>query len=254
MHNDDAILGWLASIGAGGVEEVAAACGMSPASARARLRALERDGLARQARLLHGEPALHVLTRRGLRAAGRPELGPVTLSASGFAHHLAVARVAVALGREHGAVQGERELRALERAAGRPLASAELGWAADGSRALHRPDLLCWDGTAPIAVEVELTAKAPDRLRAIVRAWARSRDVAGVVYYASAHAARAVAVAVRREQAGDRVALLGLGEAGRLPGFEPQGMRVRSLDRRVPSQALRTVALPIDQTTARRPS
>ena len=94
-------------------------------------------------RLLHGEPALHVLTRRGLRAAGRGELDPVVVGASNAAHLAAVARVAVALAGEGHRLAGERELRAWERAAGRALASAEVGWARDGSVALHRPDLVC---------------------------------------------------------------------------------------------------------------
>jgi hypothetical protein len=238
--HDRSILAWLASIGAGAAEEVAAACGFGEATARARLRALERAGLARHVRLLHGEPALHLLTRAGLHAAGRPELAPVALSPATFAHQRAVARVAVAL-TGAGAIRGERDLRALERAEGRPLASAEVGHAGDGSPALHRPDLVCWTDGGPVAVEVELTVKAPRRLRAIVRGWARCRCVAGVVYYASPAAARAVAAALRSEQAGDRVALLGLDEAGRLPAFA----------RRVPSQAERTVAAP-DPTTARR--
>ena len=99
----------------------------------------------------------------------------MAVSASGFAHLLAVARVAVALGNAGHRVGGERELRAWERAEGRPLASAEVGLARDGTVALHRPDLVCWGDGAPIAVEVELTVKAPARLRTIVRGWARSR-------------------------------------------------------------------------------
>lgn len=241
--NDRSILAWLAAIGAGGADEIAAACDLGAGSARARLRALERAGLVRQVRLLHGAPALHLLTRGGLRAAGRGELAPVAVSAASFAHQLAVARVAVALGREHGAVVGEGELRALERTAGAPVASAEVGHAADGSVALHRPDLVCWPDGRPVAVEVELTVKAPRRLRLILRGWARSRRVAGVAYYASPHAARAVAAAVHSEQAGDRVAVLGLEDAGPLPAF----------DRRVLSQAPRSVVLRTDSTTARRP-
>jgi hypothetical protein len=218
------ILAWLASIGAAGADQVAAACGLSAASARARLRVLERDGLARRERLLHDAPALHLLTRAGLRAAGRPEIDPPAISAAGFAHQLAVAQAAVALGREHGAIAitGERELRALERAEGRPLASAQIGHAADGSAALHRPDLVCWLDPLPVAVEVELTVKAPRRLRAIVRGWARSRLVGGVVYYAPPHVARAVAAALRSEQAAERVALLALEDVGALPTFAPR--------------------------------
>jgi hypothetical protein len=223
MHLHDrstvAILDWLAAIGAGSAGELAASCGLSLRATGARLRAMEDAGLTRSLRLLHGAPALHVLTRRGLRAAGRPELDPVAVSASGFAHLLAVAGVAVALGNAGHRVAGERELRALERAEGRPLASAEVGLARDGTVALHRPDLVCWGAGAPIAIEVELTVKAPARLQTIVRGWARSRLVGGVVYYATPPAARALQRALRSECAGERVAVIPVDRAGPLPGF-----------------------------------
>ena len=47
-------------------------------------------------------------------------------------------------------VGGERELRAFERLEARPLASAEVGLAADGSPARHRPDLVCWASVKPM--------------------------------------------------------------------------------------------------------
>lgn len=234
MHDDTidtAILAWLAGIGAAGADDLAAACGIGGALARARLRALERAGLCRSERLLHGAPALHALTRRGLRGAGRPELAVASVSAANAAHQLAVAGVAVALRGCCEEVHGERELRAWERAAGRPLASAELGWAPEGGLALHRPDLVAIVGGAQIAVEVELTVKAPQRLARIVRGWARSRLVAGVVYYATPAAARAVRSAVEREWAQEAVAVLELERAGDLPAFA----------RRVLSQALPSV-------------
>jgi hypothetical protein len=214
-----AILDWLARIGAGSAIEVAQACGVSPRVAQGRLAALAGRGEVRSRRLLHGSPALHVLTRSGLRAAGRAELEPVVLSAGGFAHMLEVARVAVALADAGHDVGGERELRAWERLEGRPLASAELGFGPDGGLALHRPDLVCWDGGRPIAVEVELTVKAPARLRAIVRAWARSRLIDGVVYYATPAVTRALERAVRSEAAEEQVAVLALDRAGEVPPF-----------------------------------
>jgi hypothetical protein len=221
-QNDEstrAVLGWLAAIGAGGHDELADACGLRAGAVRARLRMLEGAGLVRSERLLHGAPALYTLTRRGLRAAGRPDLDPVAVSATGFAHLLAVARVAAALGGGAYRLGGERDLRAAERAAGRALASAEVGYASDGAIALHRPDLVCWREEEPIAVEVELTVKAPARLRTIVRGWARSRLVAGVVYYASPAALRAVGHALRLESAGETVVALPLARAGELPPF-----------------------------------
>ena len=215
-----AILDWLARIGAGSAAEIAAVCGLTPRTAASRLRTLEQEGAVRSQRLLHGAPALHALTRAGLRAAGRAELDPVIASAAGFAHLLHVARVAVALEQAGHIVGGERELRAFERLEARPLVSAEIGFAADGSVARHHPDLVCWGPGRPIAIEVELTVKAPERLAAIVRGWARSRLVGGVVYYATPAAARALGRAQRSESAGGRVAVLALEAAGEVPPFE----------------------------------
>ena len=214
-----AMLAWLAAIGAGGADQLAGACGLRPGVVRARLRALEAAGLVRSDRLLHDMPALHTLTRRGLRAAGRTDLEPVAVSAAGFAHLYAVGEVAVALGAGPHRLGGERDLRALERDAGHALASAEVGYGTDGAVALHRPDLVCWGEGPPIAVEVELTVKAPERLRTIVRGWARSRLVLGVVYYASAPAQRALERAIRAEDAEAAVAVLALERGGELPPF-----------------------------------
>jgi hypothetical protein len=208
-----AILDWLARIGAAAPAELAAVCGRSERVTGARLRSLEEARLLSTARLLHGAPPLCVLTRAGLRAAGRVELEPVAISASGFAHLQAVARIALALEQAGIRVGGERELRAWERLEGRPLASAEVGMARDGGVALHRPDLVCWDGPAPLAIEVELSVKSPERLATIVRGWARSRLIGGVVYYAAPAAMRALARAVRAQSAERCVTLVALEEA-----------------------------------------
>jgi DNA-binding MarR family transcriptional regulator len=220
-----AILDWLAAFGAAGLAEIAGAQELSVARAAVRIRRLERDGLVQSVRLLHGRPALQVITRAGLRAASRTELAPPRVSSSGFAHLLECGRVALLLTRALGAdysLHSERELRAWERAAGRPLASAELGFSAGGACELHRPDLVCWPAAAArarsaIAIEVELTVKAPQRLRAIVRGWARSRLVSGVVYYAAPAARRALERAVADEQAEAQVHVLELAQAGQLP-------------------------------------
>jgi DNA-binding Lrp family transcriptional regulator len=214
-----AILDWLAATGAASAPQLAEVAALSARSVLTRVRALEHAGLLRSSELLRGEPALHALTRRGLRAAGRPELDPVAISTSSFGHCLAVARVALALRAAGELVGGERELRAFERIEGAPLASAAVGLARDGGTAWHRPDLVCWRSGAPLAIEVELTVKAPERLRTIVRGWARSRLIEGVVYYASPSAARALSAAVRIERAQEVVAVLALERAGELPAF-----------------------------------
>lgn len=211
------LLDALATVGAGGAAELAALSGIGESAARARLRTLAAEGLVGASRLLHGEPALYALTRRGLRTAGRGELDPVVVGASNAAHLAAVARVAVVLAGEGHRLAGERELRAWERAAGRAVASAEVGWARDGSVALHRPDLVCLRDGLPLAIEVELTVKAPERLARIVRGWARSRVVAGTVYHAAPAAMRAVERAIDAELAGERVGVVALRSASSDP-------------------------------------
>lgn len=221
-----AILAWIGRIGAAAADEVAGRFDLSVAGARARLAVAQRGGLVDSVRLLHRQPAVYVATAAGLRAAGLADLRPCRVSPSSVGHLREVARCAVAL--EHAfpdaAVVGERELRIWERDAGRPLASAELGLAADGGYARHRPDLVLWPSGLVgepagrgVAIEVELTVKAPLRLRAIVRGWARSRLVAAVVYYASPEAARAVRTAVSLEQAAEMVHVFGLERIGVLP-------------------------------------
>jgi hypothetical protein len=61
-----------------------------------------------------------------------------------------------------------------------------------------------------VAVEVELAVKAPRRLAAICRAWARCREVAGVLYLAAPGAERALARAIADSDAAARVLALPL--------------------------------------------
>ncbi len=221
-HHDDsspertAIVRWAAGMGAVTAEAVAVHLGVSPASARGRLRAAEAQRLLQRCRPLTGHPALYTVTRTGLRKAEVGGLDPCKVSASNALHLIECARVAVALERcypDH-RVQGERELRGEERERHCALASAELGVGARGAAQRHRPDLVLWpldpDGGLPVAVEVELTVKAPERLAAICRGWARARCVAGVLYLAPPEVERAVLRAIDRAQADERVVVVPL--------------------------------------------
>ena len=207
---------WAAELGAISPDALAIRWQVSTSSARGVLRSAEQAGMVAAARPLHGRPALYAVTARGLRATDTRELGTGRVSASNAAHLMAVARVAATLERRHGdhRVQGERGLRRDERAAGRALASARLGTAPDGGPALHRADLTLWprpeSGGGPVAIEVELTIKAPRRLVAICRAWARCALVDAVIYYAPPDARRAVRRAIEQARAGDRVVVLPL--------------------------------------------
>jgi hypothetical protein len=241
-NTHDAILDWIARIGAAGAADVADHFDLSPAQARARLQAAGRAGTIEAIRLLHGQPALYVATSAGLRSVGLSDLRACRVNPAGFAHLREVARTAVALDRafpDH-AVVGERELRRWESDAGRCLASADVGRGPDGLPARHRPDLVLWPagrvgepGPEVVAIEVELTVKASRRLALIVRGWARTRLVGAVVYYATPPALRALKRAVDDEQAGEIVHLLPLDQVGLLP----PGVAVRRSTSPVPSPA-----------------
>jgi hypothetical protein len=213
-----AIVRWVAGMGAVTAEAVAVHLGVSAASARGRLRAAEGERLLKRCRPLTGHPALYTVTRAGLQKAETRGLDLCTVSASNALHLIECARVAAALERCYPAhrIQGERELRGEERERHCALASAEVGIGLRGERGSrrHHPDLVLWpldaDAGLPVAVEVELTVKAPERLAAICRAWARSRCVAGVLYLAPPEVERAVLRAIGRAQAQERVVVVPL--------------------------------------------
>ncbi len=184
----EAIIGWTARMGAITAEALAyrQACrsprhagACSPQSARDFYLAATRCGERRRCTRSRG-PAC--------TAAACSGLDPCRVTASNALHAIVCADVAAALERcypDH-QVLGERELRRDERERGRSLASAHLGSAGSGGPRLHRPDLVLWpkrpEEGLPVAVEVELTIKAPRRLLGICLAWARCRSVAGVLY------------------------------------------------------------------------
>jgi len=203
------LLEWVGRVGAVSAADVQLRFAIAPRAARARLAALGRAGLIAERRLLHDVPPLYVATRTGLRHAGLSALGTCRVSAGGFQHWRACARVAVFLERRHpGRISSDRELRAIEREAGCRVASARLGVLDSGEAGSHHPDLVVWPGHPggrPVAVEVELTTKAPRRLEEICRAWTRAREVGAVVYYAPPPVEQALVRVVRALQAEDTV-------------------------------------------------
>ncbi len=214
---------WTASLGAITAEALAHRTGASVLSARARLIAAQRRKLISSVRPLAGRPALFTVTRAGLRACDARGIQICAVSPSNANHLIMCATSAAALERcyPHHRLVGERELRRDEREQDRPLASARLGAQQGPNSPLHRPDLVLWpksveDGL-PIAVEVELTVKAPRRLLEICRAWARCRAVAGVLYLAPAEVERALLRAVGEACASERVVVVPLSS---LPGTD----------------------------------
>jgi hypothetical protein len=209
------MLRWIAGIGAAPAEALAVREGGSIASARARLAAAEHQGQLLRHRPLAGKPSLYTVTRAGIRATTLSELEPARVSAANAQHMIACALVAAQLQRRYQKhlVIGEPELRLKERRGGSPLGSAVMAWSG-GPRLLHRPDLVLWpaadEGEGPVAVEVELTVKAPRRLAEICRAWARARHISGVVYLAPERVERALWRAIRTAQAEERIVVLPL--------------------------------------------
>ena len=207
-----ALLRWAARTGPVTAEAMARRHALSVAGARGRLLAAERDGLLSRRRPLRDEPSLYTLTRAGFRAAGMPGEQAGRVSAANAHHSIVCAEVAVSLELAYPAheVSGERELRRQEREQATVIASAALGGDGWGGRTLHRPDLvLCGPRrTLPVAVEVELTVKAPRRLLAICRSWARCRCVAGVLYVVAPEVQDPLQRAIDGASAAERIALL----------------------------------------------
>ena len=157
-------------------------------------------------------PGLIAATREGHRWIGSG-LRPSRVTPALVPHWIACSEIATTLQREfpNARIMSVAELQFEESIAEKPVASAELGTEHDGSRRLHRPDLVVANGGRPLAIEVELTPKAPVRLERIMRGWRRARCVEGVRYYTAAGTTRrAVERAIRKAHAGERVALLDL--------------------------------------------
>jgi hypothetical protein len=137
-----------------------------------RVAACVEAGLLERLELVRSEPGLLHATRDGLRFAG---LGlPVAKVSPGGVDHLLRCATTARLLEKHyeGArVLTERELILAEQIAGRPIASAEVGGRRQSRVRRHRPDLAVLTKEAVIAIEVELTPKAPGRLYELMRAW-----------------------------------------------------------------------------------
>lgn len=210
------LLFWTAGLGAVTAEAFGVREATSTASARATLAAAVRDGQLERHRPLVGSPSLYTVTRAGLRAISRPKFGPARVGPASARHLVACALAAAVLERrfpDH-LVLGERTLREYERRTGARLASVEVGSPGLSWPTSHRPDLVLLAPRVrerrPVAVEIELTVKAPRRLAQICRAWARSRHLEGVLYLAPANVERALLRAIDAAHAGDRVVVLPL--------------------------------------------
>ena len=210
MHTerDSAIVDWVGRIGAAGAEHVMHRFGMGRSWTYTRA---EPAGRARRAGGTPGAlPPTGAVRRDGGRAA-RPRALPSGGIPGQPGRVRPRARARGRGGRTALRVPGlevlaERELRLVESDEGKLLASVKAA-AAGGLPALHRPDLVLVADGRTLAVEVELSVKAPRRLQRICTAYARARHVDHVYYLAEPAPARAVAGRSRRRgpRAGSRV-------------------------------------------------
>jgi hypothetical protein len=218
-EKDAEIVGWVGRVGAAGADHVMARFGMGRSWAYARLSCLVRDGLLAQRTLLYRTPGLYVATAEGLRWRGLQRLGCYRVSPGGFEHARQVASAAVALhqGFPDWELLGEREIRVHENDSDELLASAIVGELPGRRPALHRPDLaLIAPSGRVLSIEIELSVKAPRRLQAICRGYARARHVSHVYYLAAPPAARALARAVAETRSHERITVLALAEVDAL--------------------------------------
>ena len=222
---DAEIVGWIGRIGAAGAEHVMGQFEMGRSCAYERLSRLASDGLLEQRTLLYRESGLYVATAEALRWCGLDRLGVYEVGPGGFEHARTVASAAVALhqGFPGWELLSERQLRIEESDRDELVASAKVGERLDGRPALHRPDLvLIAPDDRVLAVEIELSIKAPRRLVAICRAWARARHVAHIYYLATDPAARAVSRAIAETRSEDRITVLALAGTGTMIASESE--------------------------------
>jgi hypothetical protein len=141
---------------------------------------------------------LAICTRLGLKASRRRELRPARISAAALSHDTVVAQLAAALERGGERVLSERQILAVERAAGEHRLSADLP-----NGRFHRPDLVRLDrhGEPTEAIEVELSTKGAARLDELMRAWRRAvldRRFSSVLYRCTPRTLRYVRRAIER--------------------------------------------------------
>jgi hypothetical protein len=219
------LIRWTAGLGAVTAESLAWREGVPLASARARLTAAVRAGQLVRHRPLTDEPSLYVVARNGIRTLSLEGFEPSRVGAASARHMVACAHAGAVLQRLYPGYEliGESELRQVERITRARLASvslsglgrsAELGEPGRSAAGTHRPDLVLMPRSGrdalPVAVEVELTVKAPRRLEAICRAWARARHVDGALYLAAPGVRRALERAIEAARADERIAVVPL--------------------------------------------
>lgn len=198
---DREIVKWIGRQGVVRAEHVMTRFSIGRTATYRRLHELVDYGLVRHHRLLYNDGGLLTATAEGLRWAELHRLNPARISLALVPHMIASAALAAELEPRlvHETLLSDREHRAAENAAGRPVASAILAPDRPDRARLHRPDfaLVRADGERVVAIEIELTLKTKTRLERILRGYLRNRNVASVRYYAPPQIGEAVRRAAR---------------------------------------------------------
>jgi hypothetical protein len=203
-NRDHELVAYVGRYGVVTIEHVMAALGVGRTAAYRRTSACIEARLLERFEFFRLEPTLIRATRRGLHYAGLG-LSPVVVSPGSVDHRLRCATTAQLLAAEFAPEQvlSERELIQAERIEEESLFSARLS-----NSQLHRPDLVVQASERTIAVELELSPKAPRRLETLIQAWKEAAWVSEVRYYCEPGVTRrAVERAVERAGAAGRVML-----------------------------------------------
>lgn len=182
---------------------------VSPGAAQARLRALGQAGYVRRERPFEGRAWFHLITARGLAAAGSQLRAP-QLDLGSWQHDVGLGWLWLAA--HCGAfgplreVVSERRMRSLDGAlaahgrADAPQGVRLGGVGPAGRQRLHYPDLLLVGGRGErIAVELELSAKGRRRREQILSGYAGEGRIDAVLYLVRSRAVgRAVRASARR--------------------------------------------------------
>jgi hypothetical protein len=206
------LLVYVACQGVVTIEHVMAALMVGRTAAYRRVADCVEAGLLERLELLRTEPSLLRATRSCLRHLGLDAMRVAEVTPATAIHWLRCADVAQRLVEREFAsyeVWSERDLRLTEVTQGRLILAAKVGGLASGIPRRHRPDLAVISPERKIAVEVELSMKAPRRLESILRGWRRAGDVDEVRYYCPpGPVTRGVERAVARTQTADKVRIL----------------------------------------------
>jgi hypothetical protein len=159
---------------------------MRPETIARLLRSLARKDLLESRRYYYADAAVWSITAAGLREGGlRLQVPKIDIRT--YEHDLTCGWLCLELEREFpaGRILTEREIRAVDGGVDEPAYCPGALGRAGGFTRLHVPDVAVESrpGERPLAIEVELTPKAPRRLRSIMRLYAGAGHLAGVRYY-----------------------------------------------------------------------